>query len=254
MTYRDAFEKCPRCGVDLVDARSARGCRTCGGLWIEEAVLTEMILAMLPPRPLSRLALAVIDRTEAPVGCPTCGDAMQATSIHEVILDRCAKHGIWFDARELQAALHSVTDPDRAPPLEMLAETHAPRPSRRPRPPARPRRAAAPARPDAGPPHGVELVFQILAPDGPPREVRVAKPIIKLGRAASANVHIDRDDTVSRMHALIEVVSADEVTVIDLGSAAGTWVNGRQIQKQQLRSGDTLQLGGTLMNVTIAPR
>jgi hypothetical protein len=61
--YRDSFEKCPRCATELVDARSARGCRVCGGLWVEEQVFTEMILAMLPPRPLSRLVLAVIDRS-----------------------------------------------------------------------------------------------------------------------------------------------------------------------------------------------
>jgi Zn-finger nucleic acid-binding protein len=253
MTYRDSFEKCPRCGVDLVDARSARGCRACGGLWIEEAVLTEMILSMLPPRPLSRLALAVIDRSEAPIGCPTCGDAMQATAIHEVILDRCAKHGIWFDARELQAALHSVTDPDRAPPLEALAETSAPRPPRPAATPAPRRQAVPPAPPKAGPPHDVELVFQVLAPDSPPREVRVARSIIKLGRASTAHVRVD-DDSVSRMHAVIEAARASEVMVIDLGSAVGTLVNGRPIQKQLLRSGDTLQLGGTLLNVTIAPR
>lgn len=233
--YRDSFEKCPRCGVALVDARSARGCPACGGLWVEEPVLTEMILKMLPPRPLSRLVLAVIDRSEAPIGCPTCGDAMESVSIHEVILDRCVKHGIWFDARELQDALRRVADPDRAPPLEDLAE-----------PP--------PRLPPAGsttPPSGdVELVFQVHAPGRPPREVRVQQEIVKLGRVLSAHVRLD-DDKVSRVHAVIDVNGPDDVEVIDLGSTDGTRVNGELIQSQKLRSGDTIQLGSTLLHVTI---
>ena len=238
--YRDSFEKCPRCAVELVDARSARGCRACGGLWVQEAVLTDMILAMLPPRPLSRLMLAVIDRAGAPIGCPTCGDVMESVSIHEVILDRCAKHGIWFDALELQEALRRVADPDRAPPLEELAE---PPPRRSPWQPA------APIVPPSG---DVELVFQVHAPGQPPREVRVQQQIIKLGRMPRAHVYLD-DDQVSRMHAVIEAKSASEVVVIDLGSTSGTRVNGEQIQKQQLRTGDTLQLGSTSLRVAIAP-
>ena len=244
--YRDSFEKCPRCAVELIDARSARGCRACGGYWVEEPVLTEMILAMLPPRPLSRLALAVLDRSEAPIGCPTCGDAMQLTAIHEVVLDRCVKHGIWFDARELEDALRKVADPDRAPPLEEIAEP--PPPWARPSPAAS---AASPA--PAAPPSGdVVLVFQVHAPGQPPRELRVQQPILKLGRLPRTHVCLD-DPSVSRMHAVIEAKSVDDVVVIDLGSSEGTQVNGKPVQKQQLRTGDTLRLGGTSLHVTIAP-
>lgn len=232
--YRDSFEKCPRCGVELVDARSARGCRACGGLWIEEPVLTEMILKMLPPRPLSRLVLAVIDRSGAPIGCPTCGDVMEPVSIHEVILDRCVKHGIWFDALELQEALRSAADPDRAPPLEDLAE-----------PP--PRRVPAPRLGE------VELVLQVYEPRRPPREVRARQDIIKLGSARSAHVRID-DDSVNRVHAVIDVNGPDDVELIDLGSREGTRVNGVLVQSRKLRTGDTIQLGSTFVHVTIAPR
>jgi Zn-finger nucleic acid-binding protein len=220
--YRDQFEKCPRCAVELVDARSARGCRACGGLWVEEAVLTEMILTMLPPRPLSRLALAVVERTDAPIGCPRCGDAMEATAIHEVSIDRCAKHGIWFDALELQQALQRVADPGRAPPLEALDQ----------------------------PTQRVELVFQVLAPGRPAREVRVRKAVVTLGRVNSAHVVLDGDE-VSRMHAIIEVCSAEDVAIMDLGSKAGTQVNGRRIDKHQLRDGDAIRIGNTVLQLGI---
>jgi Zn-finger nucleic acid-binding protein len=253
--YRDSFEKCPRCAVELVDARSARGCRACGGYWVEEPVLTEMVLAMLPPRPLSRLALAVLDRSEAPIGCPTCGDAMQSTSIHEVILDRCVKHGIWFDARELEDALRKVADPDRAPPLEEIPALPARLARRSPAVlPAVPWPVApsAPAAPSPPPSGDVVLVFQVHAPGQPPRELRVQQSILKLGRLPRSHVHLD-DAQVSRIHAVIEATSVDNVIVIDLGSTAGTQVNGKPIQKHRLRTGDTLQLGDTSLHVTIAP-
>ncbi len=245
--YRDSFEKCPHCAIELVDARSARGCRACGGLWIEEQVLTEMIHAMLPPRPWSRLVLAVIERTGAPIGCPTCGTVMELTSIHGVSIDRCARHGIWFDALELQAALHRVADPDLAPPLEMLGETRTV--------PSAPRPPVASAPPSQARPSGeVELVFRVRSPDRPPREVRVQQSVVKLGKLASSHVRLDGDDDVSRMHAVIEVNDADEVVVIDLGSRAGTWVNGAKVDKRTLQSGDKIQLGETLLELTIVPR
>jgi FHA domain/Transcription factor zinc-finger len=232
--YRDSFEKCPRCGVVLVDARSARGCRVCGGLWVEEAVLTEMILAMLPQQPLSRLALAVIERADAPVGCPTCGEAMEAASIHEVCIDRCGKHGIWFDALELQTALRRVADPKLAPPLELLDEPPTPTP---------PLEASG---------SEVELTFQVRAPGNPVREVRTRRSVVKIGKAPSSTVSIEGDERVSRMHAIIEVKSADDVVVIDLGASGGTRVNGEMINKWRLRSGDELRLGDTLLHLTIA--
>jgi Zn-finger nucleic acid-binding protein len=239
--YRDSFDKCPRCGVELVDARSARGCRVCGGLWVEEAVLTEMILAMLPPRPLSRLALAVLERAEAPIGCPTCGEAMEAATIHEVSIDRCGKHGIWFDALELQAALHRVTDPELAPPLELLDEPPPPPPPplRRPRPEA--------SRSE------VELTFQVRAPGQPVREVRTRRSVVKIGKLHSSTVLIEGDETVNRMHAIIEVNGPGDVSIIDLASAAGTFVNGQEVTRARLQSGDTIGVGDTRLHLTIAP-
>lgn len=194
---------------------------------MEEAVLTEMIMMMLPPRPLGRLALAVVERTDAPIGCPRCGDAMEPTVIHEVSIDRCARHGIWFDALELQQALQRVAEPGRAPPLEEIDQPAQGQPARK-----------------------VELVFQVLAPGRPAREVRVRKAVIKLGRVTSSHVVLDGDD-VSRMHALIEVNSAQNVTIIDLGSTAGTQVNGRRVDKQQLRDGDAIRIGETVLQLGI---
>lgn len=256
MSYRDVFEQCPRCRVALVDAGSVRSCRNCGGLWVEEAVLTEMVLKMLPPRPLSRLVLAVLDRTGAPIACPTCHEAMDSTTIHDVMLDRCAKHGIWFDARELEAALHRVADPDGAPPLEDIP--YVPPVRRAPSSPEATGRTASDSHPSRSSRSSSkvrpELVFVIRSRETNrtgDRAVRIRDTsVIKVGKLASAQLRID-DPAVSRMHALIEINGPDEVTIIDLGSTVGTHVNGERIDRTHLRSGDRITLGGTEVDVTI---
>ncbi|WHT19899.1 FHA domain-containing protein [Crossiella sp. CA-258035] len=51
-------------------------------------------------------------------------------------------------------------------------------------------------------------------------------------------------DAVSRRHACLDR-SGDEVTVSDLGSTNGTWLNGQRLHgPQPLRDGDLLRLGG----------
>jgi Zn-finger nucleic acid-binding protein len=243
VSYRDSFERCPRCRVELVDARSARSCPRCRGLWVDEVTLTEMILAMLPPRPLSRLALAVLQRADLPLPCPTCGEVMAPTTIHELLLDRCAKHGIWFDRQELQLALHRVATRED-PPLEELPQRRT-MPSPPPAAPAPPPTAGARA---PGPGEGV--AFEIRSTGQPPRVVTVKTDIIKIGRLASAHVHLD-DPTASRLHAVVEV-SDTIVRLIDLGSNQGTLVNGQRVNHAPLASGDTIEVGASVLRVTFS--
>lgn len=214
--------------MELVDARSARGCPQCGGLWVDEGVLEEMVLEMLPPGPLRRLQLEVMERSEAPVGCPSCHEQMHQTRIHDVVLDRCRKHGVWFDRAELGAALLRVGDPDRAQPL-----VESPRPGL-----------------PFNPPTNLPLLrFRIATPGKPVRDLELRRDIIKIGRMASAHVHVD-DPRASRMHAVIECLPT-EVTVIDLGSTDRTLVNGSPVTKHQLASGDRLLVGATTIEIAI---
>lgn len=243
MPYRDALEACPRCALALVDARSARGCQGCGGLWVGEAVLTEMVLAMLPPRPLGRLVLAVVDRADPLLACPSCQRAMEPTSIHEVILDRCpAGHGVWFDAEELQAALRRVADPELAPPLAELPSRLSPRD---------PWPAVVPApRPPPGS-HAPEIALVVHEPDRPPRAVTLRQDLIKIGRLShltQGHLYL-ADGAVSRIHAIIEATPPADVAIIDLGSAVGTKVNGELVARQALRVDDVIAVGGTTIRV-----
>jgi pSer/pThr/pTyr-binding forkhead associated (FHA) protein/subtilisin family serine protease len=62
-----------------------------------------------------------------------------------------------------------------------------------------------------------------------------------LGRSSDNDVHLS-DSLVSRKHARIELKGA-VFTIIDLGSANGTFVNGQRIRQAALRSGDEIRMG-----------
>ena len=214
MAYRDGFERCPRCHVALVDARAARGCRECGGLWLDEPTFREMLQTMAPSRLLDQLELDPVPRIEVSLGCPTCGQPLEKVAIHHVPLDRCAKHGIWFDARELETALHRVglwaSDPQQG-------DDHLP----------------------------VTLAFVITRPDGVRSQISVVGPIIKIGADASAHVLIVKDPDVASVHAVIEVTREGELAMNGLGPPHQTRVNGDPVLRASLRVGDRITVGGT---------
>jgi TonB family protein len=101
--------------------------------------------------------------------------------------------------------------------------------------------------------HNIPISFKIYSGTGGDELVRtesLTQDIIKVGKLQSSHLRID-DDNVSRMHAVIEVTSPTEVFIIDLGSASGTVVNGKKVNKAQLNSGDELTLGGSRVVVEI---
>jgi len=67
------------------------------------------------------------------------------------------------------------------------------------------------------------------------------KDKIVLGRVLSADLRID-DPRVSRIHALIET-KGDSVTITDLASSHGTFINGKKVLEGKLNFGDTIKLG-----------
>jgi serine/threonine protein kinase len=72
---------------------------------------------------------------------------------------------------------------------------------------------------------------------------------IVLGRSLQVDVSVD-DLRVSRRHARIEL-GEKGVTVLDLRSANGTYVNGQRINKAVLRPGDQLQVGNAALTVQV---
>jgi TonB family protein len=90
----------------------------------------------------------------------------------------------------------------------------------------------------------IPIKFQIYRGDQLVREETLNEPVIKIGKLASSHLRLE-DETVSRMHAVVEVTGPGELQLIDLGSTRGTTVNGERINKALLKSGDQVQFGDT---------
>jgi TonB family protein len=90
----------------------------------------------------------------------------------------------------------------------------------------------------------IPIQFQIYKGDQLVREEILNEPVIKIGKLASSHLRLE-DETVSRMHAVVEVTGPGEIQLIDLGSTRGTTVNGERINKAILKSGDLVQFGDT---------
>ncbi|QRK05163.1 adventurous gliding motility protein GltG [Archangium violaceum] len=74
------------------------------------------------------------------------------------------------------------------------------------------------------------------------------RDIIKIGRLASAHLCLD-DEKVSRIHSVIEVAADGSLSIIDMGSVEGTYVNGKRVNKGQLAFGDEIKVGGTTIRL-----
>ncbi len=92
----------------------------------------------------------------------------------------------------------------------------------------------------------VTLTFALYQGDQLVRRESVTQDIVKVGKDPKSHLRVD-DDLASRMHAVIEVASADDITLIDLGNEPGTVVNGARVNKCKVRPGDQIQVGGTLI-------
>ncbi len=74
------------------------------------------------------------------------------------------------------------------------------------------------------------------------------RDIIKIGRLSSAHLCLD-DEKVSRIHSVIEVGPDGTLSIIDMGSVEGTFVNGKRVNKGTLAFGDEIKVGGTTFKV-----
>ena len=80
------------------------------------------------------------------------------------------------------------------------------------------------------------------------RRFEVATAPVRIGRGVQCDVRV-LDQEVSRRHALL-TWSDDAWRISDEGSSNGTFVNGRAVTNQPLRSGDQIQIGRTILLFT----
>jgi hypothetical protein len=90
----------------------------------------------------------------------------------------------------------------------------------------------------------VTLTFGVYQNNTLVRRETVTQDIVKVGKDPKSHLRVD-DESASRMHAVIEVVNPDDITLIDLGNEPGTRVNGANINKCKIRPGDHIEIGGT---------
>jgi Zn-finger nucleic acid-binding protein len=104
---------CPKDGGPLVEAGGTHRCKTCDGAWIPEATL----VGILEQRTAALVALSWSPReTDQARPCAECKQPMQMVNLGNVELDRCADHGVWFDANELTMLLRQSKRFKTAPP------------------------------------------------------------------------------------------------------------------------------------------
>src|SRR5215217_6187542 len=77
------------------------------------------------------------------------------------------------------------------------------------------------------------------------------RDIIKIGRLSSAHLCLD-DEKVSRIHSVIEVAPDGTLSIIDMGSVEGTYVNGKRVTKVTVASGDEIKVGNTTIKIAEA--
>ena len=89
----------------------------------------------------------------------------------------------------------------------------------------------------------------LLNPDGPSQEYVLEKSSVSLGRMITNDIVLN-DVRVSRNHARLEC-GPTGITLLDLGSANGTRLNGKNITKATLKPEDTLSLGSQQLKYKI---
>jgi Zn-finger nucleic acid-binding protein len=113
--------RCPRCAtasleaVALMDTQLLE-CRRCCGLWLPVATFRRIcseqkkqaaVLALNLPPPIEPKP----DLGRRYLPCPACGQLMNRVNFSHrsgIIIDVCAKHGVWFDRDELRGIIEFI--------------------------------------------------------------------------------------------------------------------------------------------------
>lgn len=121
---REMFE-CPACGQELRAYYTRLCCDACTGIFVTVDDLRQALADHTSTLALAGVGLGFRD---GPVGkrrCPRCREQMltcwldaafdAAHALPDPELDRCAKHGVWFDVGELAKVLEAASH--ATPPL-----------------------------------------------------------------------------------------------------------------------------------------
>ena len=89
-------------------------------------------------------------------------------------------------------------------------------------------------------------VFSLVVAQGDERQAHFSGASATIGRLSTADLRV-ADATASRLHARIDVAEDGVLTVVDTGGAGGTRVNGDAIERAELKPGDRIELGRSVV-------
>jgi predicted component of type VI protein secretion system len=95
----------------------------------------------------------------------------------------------------------------------------------------------------------MQVVMVMFRADGERRSFSLTRDLTVIGRREDCDLRIPLGD-VSRKHCRV-VRSGDTVSIEDLGSSNGTFVNGQRISETVVAPGDTIQVGPVVFCVQI---
>lgn len=110
------------------------------------------------------------------------------------------------------------------------------------------KRHAASMMREGDPGSGYTLI--VVGPEDSGRTFQLGNGRHLLGRSSEAQIHFTLE-TISRRHALI-IVEGENVTITDLDSRVGTFVNGRRVTSCTLPSGARIVVGGITLKLVKA--
>ena len=98
----------------------------------------------------------------------------------------------------------------------------------------------------------MQVVLKVIGGKNDGREITISVPEFIIGRGDEAHLR-PSSDLISRAHCAIRLADG-RVSIQDLGSRNGTFVNGEQLTEMHIaRSGDTLRVGRLQFKVLIDP-
>jgi len=95
----------------------------------------------------------------------------------------------------------------------------------------------------------VQVALVMVKADGSARELPLDKPSTLIGRDEAAKLRIPVP-AVSRRHCEV-IAGPSQVSIKDLGSSNGTYVNGRKVREANLAPGDLITVGPVVFVVKI---
>ncbi|MHC4883760.1 MAG: FHA domain-containing protein [Planctomycetota bacterium] len=94
------------------------------------------------------------------------------------------------------------------------------------------------------------VILELLTTEAAGTQYRIAGASAIIGRSADCDVPLGEIKGLSRRHSEL-AITAEGVSIKDLGSANGTQVNGHKVEHVLLESGCTVRMGGAEFNVLI---